>query len=141
MYTLEEIAALRARCLELTLEGSELLELYTDEQLREICNGIGPEFFPAKLREAVDALHPTLKPDAALHDVEFERSDGTWSAFSEANDRFLRNGIRLADATYAWYAPRRYIVRHHARRFYALLTAFGWIAWQQAFEARKARKK
>lgn len=139
MYTLAEIARLRAQCLELRLEGSDLLELYTNEQLQEICNGIGPEFFPSRLRAAVSALHPTLEPAAFLHDIKYERSDGSWSGFTSANSEFLRNGIRLADASFGWYNPRRYLVRADARRFHGLLTAGGWIAWQQAYAARLKR--
>lgn len=139
MYTLEEIAALRALALSLSLEGADLLDFYTDTGLGKICNGIGPELFPDALRRAIDALHPTLKAPAMVHDVEYTRSDGSWETFCRANDRFRRNGKRCACARYGWYDPRRYIVIAQASRFAALCQAGGWIPYMQARE--KALRK
>lgn len=42
MYTLEEIATLRQKCIALELDGREVLEKYSDRDLQKICNGIGP---------------------------------------------------------------------------------------------------
>lgn len=70
MYTLEQIAAFRKRCIDLQLLGREVLEKYTDEDLQAICNGIGPETFPRFARKLVDAINPLLRPVALIHDVE-----------------------------------------------------------------------
>lgn len=77
MYTLTEIAALRQECNTLELEGREILEKYSDEELQKICNGIGSSGMPPFLRRTMNTLHPTLQPVALIHDVEFEESDGS----------------------------------------------------------------
>ena len=129
MYNIKEIALLRGKCKSLKLEGSERLDFHSDAELQKICNGIGPQFFPEWLRKAVTALHPTLAPAAFIHDVEYEESDGSLSGFTAANDRFKRNGYKLAEEAFGWYDVRRYIVMNQARRFGNLCQAGGWIAW------------
>ena len=47
------INELRKKCYELELEGKEILDKYTDEDLEKIYNGIGPDRFPDWLREIV----------------------------------------------------------------------------------------
>ena len=59
MATPNEIKRLRAICEEYELEDREILDKYTDEELADLFNGIGPEAFPAWLRTALDALHPS----------------------------------------------------------------------------------
>ena len=71
MADLNEIRRLRAVCEECALEGREILDKYTDEELAALFNGIGPEAFPSWLRTALDALHPSLAPVAFIHDVEW----------------------------------------------------------------------
>jgi hypothetical protein len=108
MYSLEEIAALRNKCIELDLDGREVLEQYSDTELQIICNGIGPEAFTKAARKIVDELHPSLKPVAVVHDVEWYESDGSRASFYASNERFKRNGRKCAAAEYPWYDLRRY---------------------------------
>ena len=139
MYTLEEIAALRQKCETLHLEGREILDNYSDAELQKICNGIGPDGIPSFLRRTLNKLHPSLEPAALIHDVEFERSDGSQSAFDASNDRFLANGKR-ASAKYAWYDVRRYAVLSQAYRLAAFCRCFGGDSWQQAAEKNAAAR-
>jgi hypothetical protein len=55
MADLNEIRRLRAVCEECGLEGREILDKYTDEELAALFNGIGPEAFPSWLRTAAPA--------------------------------------------------------------------------------------
>lgn len=133
MYTLEEIAALRQKCSTLELEGREILEKYTDEELQKICNGIGPAGMPSFLRRTLNKFHPALEPAALIHDVEFEESDGSERGFEDSNARFLANGKR-ASRVYGWYDLRRYVVWNQAHRLAALCRRFGAYSWRLAAE-------
>ena len=99
MADLNEIRRLRAVCEECGLEGREILDKYTDEELAALFNGIGPEAFPSWLRTALDALHPSLAPVAMIHDVEWSESDGKEETFAASNARFRRNGCKVASAS------------------------------------------
>lgn len=133
------INELRKKCYELELEGKEILDKYTDEDLEKIYNGIGPDAFPDWVRDFITELNPSLAPVALIHDVEWHESDGTEKTFHESNFRFRRNGNAVAK-TYAWYCLRRYIVWNHTRLFYkALETIFGKLAWKEAYQKRERR--
>lgn len=129
MYTLEEIAALRQKCIELQLDGREILEKYSDTELQTICNGIGPEGAGVFLRRFLNKLHPAIEPAAMIHDVEFFESDGSEEKFTAANDRFVKNGCKGA-FRYPWYDFRRYIVSFQAHRLGAFCRHFGTFSWQ-----------
>ena len=128
MYTLEEIAALRQKCEELQLEGRELLNKYTDTELQNICNGIGPAVLPAFIRTTFTRLNHAMQAAAFIHDVEFEEADGTRAAFEEVNARFLANGLKVAEQ-YGKCDPRRYLFQLQIHRLAGLCRRFGWICW------------
>ncbi len=73
---------------------------------------------------------------AFIHDVEWFESDGTEEAFKATNDRFKRNGYRVAEAEFGWYTPRRWIVMNQARRFGNICQKFGKGGWLKCHEAR-----
>ena len=128
MYTLNEIAALRQKCYELRLDGREVLDKYTNEELQGVCNGIGPAFLPDFLRKGINFFNPALQCAAFIHDVEFFESDGTREAFEAANARFLNNGIKAA-RSFKWYDLRRWITTFQICRFALLCRHFGWSCW------------
>ena len=97
------------------------------------CNGIGADWMPEVLCDLISTLNPTLKPVAAIHDVEYTIG-GTEEDRKAADDRFLENGLKAANYTYGWYNPLRYRVRHQAYKYHALLTAFGSAAWKYTDE-------
>ena len=132
----DEIRRLRAACEDMELEGREVLGKYTDGELAEIFNGIGPESFPSWLRVALDAIHPSLAPVALIHDVEWHESDGNRETFTESNSRFRRNGCRVASASFGWWRPRRYKVMWDAVKFARICQRFGWFAFLAPFEAK-----
>ena len=134
MTTLDEIVALREKALSLQLHGSAKLLCYSAQQIQQIYNGIGPEWFPAELRKMIDALHPTLKPVALMHDLDYATGSGTWEDFCTANANFRKNGIIAADAAYRWYNLRRYLVRRQAKLFAELCQSCGWKAYLAAIE-------
>ena len=104
----------------------------------KVCNGIGPEWFPAKLRKLIDKLNPTLKSVAQNHDLGYYYGRGTLGDFSRQNDAFAINGIKAAKARYKWYDVRRYWVMKQAAKFAARCEAWGWPAYVAAIKERKA---
>ena len=137
MSTVSEVQKLRALCEEYGLENREILAKYTDEELADLFNGIGPEAFPAWLRTALDALHPSLAPVAMIHDVEWSESNGRRETFEASNARFRRNGCKVASAAFGWWRPRRYKVMWDAVKFARICQRFGWSAFLAPYEARE----
>ena len=137
MEGIDEIRRLRRACEDMELENREMLDKYTDEQLSDMFNGIGPQGFPGWLRKALDALHPSLKPVAMIHDVEWSESDGRRETFDESNERFRRNGCKVACESFGWWRPRRYKVMWDAVKFARLCQTFGFGAFYAPYKARR----
>jgi len=137
MATIDEIRRLRKACEDMELENREILDKYTDEELADMFNGIGPQGFPGWLRKALDALHPSLKPVALIHDVEWSESDGRRETFAASNDRFARNGRTVACASFGWWRPRRYKVMWDAVKFGRICQRFGFGAFYAPYKARR----
>lgn len=125
------VRKLREKCEEWELDGNVVLDYYSDRDLAGIYNGLGSDSMPAWLREAVTFLSPDLEPDALIHDVDFERADGTRESFTAANKRFKKNGYKTARRLYGWADPRRYLLMNRARRYGNYCQAFGWSAWKE----------
>ena len=123
-----EIKKLRALCYALGFEGVEVLEKFTDNELRKICNGIGPEWLPEKYRKILTWIYKYLSATAFLHDAEFEAQIG----FRKANGHFFVNGNIEVRAKFKWYNLRRYIGFRRVRQFYWILETFGVRAYNEA---------
>ena len=107
-----------------------------------ICNGIGPEAFPAPFIRAINALHPSLVIVADNHDIGYYYGSGTASDFAECNRAFYANGVKIARHKYKWYDPRRYLVIFAAWRYSRLCqTTFGWAAYTAAIRKRRADRQ
>ena len=104
----------------------------------KVCNGIGPSWFPAKLRTLIDKLNPTLMVVAQNHDLGYYYGRGTLGDFTRQNDAFAINGVKAAKAKYKWYDIRRYWVMKQAAKFAARCEAWGWPAYVAAIKERKA---
>ena len=144
MESEEKIDALIKEAVVLGLDGTELFGLHGFKTVREAYNGIGPEFLPAKIREKTTKLLSLFEPAALIHDIRNEFSDGTRYAFNRANYEFLGNYLKIANAKFPWYSPRRWIARNVARVLYDFVSGdSGWRAWIEAKErhAAKLQKK
>lgn len=141
MNRLKEIKRLKGLAEKYRLEGREIIGKYNMQELCSIYNGIGPDAFPQRLRKGISALNPSLAVVAFIHDIEWHESDGSREGFKASNDRFRTNGCKVADAEYAWYNPRRWLVRHQAARFARLCQSFGWSGWASPCNCAVCRKK
>jgi len=121
-YTIEQARELYAEAVRLKLLRAE--NLADAELVAAVCNGIGAGWIPAVMRSLADVLNPAMKIPAAIHDVAY-------AAGGDDNDRraadliFHTNTLVVIDDLYAWYDPRRYIMRRRAGRYYDYLRAFG----------------
>ena len=127
MYNLQEIDEKIQLAKEVNLSGAYLLD--DRERAMQVCNGIGADWMPDWMRDAISGMNPTLVLAADIHDIRYELG-GTEEERQEADDEMLENGIKLADYRYGWYDPRRYWVRKQMRKFHAILRQFGGWAWK-----------
>ena len=81
----KDIIAMRDLASRLNLVGKDRLFDNSPELIAKVCNGIGPEWFPAAIRAAIDRLHPSLKVVAMIHDLDYYFGDGTTEDFNRAN--------------------------------------------------------
>lgn len=107
-----------------SLDNVTILDKYSLLELAKIYNGIGPDRFPAHLREFVTEVNTIFEPAALIHDVEYHEG-GSKADFTAANTRFRRNCDILVDNAYAWYDPRRYYWEFKAWRFSRYCEYFG----------------
>ncbi len=133
---LMQVKKLREKCHALKFEGVEVLERFTDNELRIICNGIGPEWLPTKYRKILSWIYKYLEATAFLHDAEFEAQIG----FYKANSHFFGNGNIEVRARFKWYDLRRYIGFRRVRQFYWILETLGSKAYKEA-ENKNNNKK
>lgn len=125
---------------ELNFEMNELFPSNHDIAKR-VCNGIGAEWFPEKLRKMISKLNPSLVIVAQNHDLNYYFGSGTHSDFVAANTAFRWNGYKMAFYKYKWYDPRRYWVMFQATKFSIELNAGGWPAYTAAIKDRMAHQK
>ena len=113
---------------DMRLSGAELLK--DAPAAVRICNGIGPDWFPAWLRWAVTKVNITLEPASWIHDMEYERGGGVVDRFM-ADARFLVNCFRCACFFHSAKSLRRYRNMLQALLLFAALrlggqAAFAW---------------
>lgn len=90
-YSLEHVIDLMAMILRRGLSVPEYYRDLTEERIRVIYNGIGPEAWCPALRSLVTWILERYEADALIHDVEYALAPRTYKAFSVANVRFAYN--------------------------------------------------
>jgi len=136
-FTLKEIGAARMKALRLPLHGRFLLLRCSDALIMDVCNGIGPEWFPTSVRTLIDKMHPSLKIVAMLHDLEYFFGKGKAEEFNQLNNAFKTNGYMIAKDSFGWYNPRRYVVEFDAAKFAKCCDLGGRFAYYAAIEQRR----
>lgn len=137
--TFEEYKADCELAKELAFEMNYLHEVHFDIA-RRVCNGIGAEWFPEKLRKMISKMNPSLVIVAQNHDLCYYFGCGTHSDFKAANEAFRWNGYKMAFRNYKWYDPRRYWVMLKAHKFAIELNIGGWPAYVAAIKDRMAHQ-
>ena len=105
------------------------------ETLAREYNGIGPAFFPEKLREKTTKFLSLFEPAALIHDLRNFESDGSEEKFHLANAEFLANCRRCVEDKYAWWNLKRYRGNAVANLLYEFVDGpAGWKAWMDCYE-------
>ena len=123
----------------LGLMGLNFILSFGIDAICKAYNGIGPQFLPEMLRDKVTSFLGIFEPAALVHDLRFDRSDGTRESFDYANCEFFVNCHKCAKAAYPWWSWKRY-------RAYAVIDAMnefncsdrgGWKAWLDSYERER----
>ena len=78
----------------LCLSGTYLLRHH---DVKKVCNGIGPEWFPPWLRLLINTLCPALILVAQIHDMRYHLG-GSCSDRRAADAEFMANALIIAEA-------------------------------------------
>lgn len=122
MYTVDEIREKQKIATAAKLDGAG--KLYDIERVKTVCNGIGAAWMWETIRMLVSRANPSLVVAADIHDLDYD-DGGDENDREAADNRFLENGLKMANFRYHWFDVRRYFVRNQARKFYRLLRTFG----------------
>lgn len=129
MPTSDDVADLLAQAYTYDLEMPDNLQHASLGAVAACYNGIGPDWMPDHLRDAVTAHFGYFAAAAMVHDWEYENSeDRSRKAFTEANERLRRNCRKLLQKGYPWY--KRWLYRKRPDFLADMCQEFGWGAWQ-----------
>lgn len=127
LYTPAQAEALRADARRLGLEAHTSFWTASAEQLAAVLNGMGPDWFPAWLREKLIANQGRFAAAVAIHDWAYYLSLGIADEFHAANWQFLRNCRRTVRKTipvYRWQKRAQMMI--DADLLYGAVCAGGW---------------
>lgn len=110
----------------LCLSGAYLLH---HKDAKNICNGIGPAWFPAWLRTLANTLCPALITAALIHDMRYHLG-GSCRARRFADAEFMANALIAAEAKYKYFPPARWLTEWVALKMFHLLRLTGKTAWR-----------
>ena len=115
------------------------------DRLCEICNGVGSEYMPEKLRKALTKAYACAQATAAIHDWRYEQSDGLPESQKKADSEFLKNGMaevkyRHANGGLCGWLHRLWDERKIVAA-YRLLELGGEAAWCIAFRNNVLKSK
>ena len=128
MYTTAEILKKQELAVDAGLSGVELLD--DTERAQRVCNGIGANWMPNRIRALISFLFPTLVLPADIHDLRYDRGGAELDRLL-ADVEMLENGIRNANHKYRRFDPRRYIVQFVMLQFYIKLREYGSLSFNK----------
>lgn len=120
---------LKDDAIRLGLDGIEIFNEFTDEEIEKAFNYIGPDRFPEKLRLALSYLHRVVLPAVLIHDLDYTKG-GTKTEFHQANKRLKKNMkkcVRANRKDYTWVGYQFAKVRIWAA--YRLCEKYGYEGW------------
>jgi len=127
LYTPEQAEALRSEARRLGLEAYPSFWSASAEQLARVLNGMGPDWFPADVREYMTRWQGRFRAAVAIHDWMFYLSLGIAEEFHAANWQFLRNcrrTVRKTISVFRWQKRAQMMI--DADLLYGAVCAGGW---------------
>lgn len=135
-----EVERLIAVAKRIGLHGVEDVEQHPIGCLCADYNGIGPEFFPERLRRAIDSLAEDLQPAAMIHDFRWSHADGSEDDFNFSNTE-LEVNFSLIAKSFPVYHPKRYYLAYVGKKFAYLCRAYGYIPYVLACKNNKGTEQ
>ena len=124
---------LKELCKKYRLDATPEFWAATETQIKCIYNGAGPDWLPGWGRDILTDVLDLFQPSFVVHDFDFSRADKSIKGFNTANNRMLKNMLKILNKTYPLTNPRtwmlylRWLVRAFAA--YRAVTKWGWSAW------------
>ena len=136
-YSESHVAALVARCREVSAWAPPAFWQAPAELRCRCYNGIGPEAWSSRLRELATRLLEPFEVAALVHDFEFGTAERSYAAFTVANLRFAVNSLLEAFHRHPPVANRAELKRLLTMCAAGLLLA---VLCQQKLRSKKMRK-
>lgn len=145
MYTQEQIIQILSIAKGANLSFPDGFANASFEELCEVCNGVGSDAMPEKLRKALTKAYSCAQATAAIHDWRYENSDGLSESQKKADDEFLKNGMAEVKYRHAngglWGWLHRLWDERKIVAAYRLLEIGGEGAWCIAFRNNVLKSK
>ncbi len=146
-YSLQEVKNICDLAEKYQLDGRDVLKDYSIEEIAEIYNGAGPDSWPELGREVLTNFMSLFKPVILIHDMDFDRSDGTEATFQAVTARWKTNCKLIMNAEYPFWTTRQLDRQYRRNRAYwlgemvlanlAISGDSAKEAWQAAYDRKK----
>lgn len=140
--TVEHIYDLIGRVETYGLDRGPHLSQLSVEEIAAAYNGIGAEWMPSKIRNRLTTDYTDLEPAAMIHDVDYQRGNGSIDDFHAANARLRANILKTADAVATpWISWKWWKLRLAATACFEAVERFGLIAYVISVNPTKEKNK
>lgn len=147
-YTLSEVKTICDLVEKYQLGGRDVLKLYSIEEIAKIYNGAGPDSWPEIGREILTNFMSLFKPVIMIHDLNFDRSDGTEETFQTVTARWKTNCRIIMEAEYPFWTIKQLDRQYRRDRAYwfvemelanlAISGDSARVAWKAAYNRNKS---
>lgn len=121
---------LKASAKKLGLRRVDTLDKVSDETMEEEFNGVGPDSWPALLRDILSYVLEDVLEAVLVHDMDYVVG-GDEAEFHDSN-KALEDNVRLiAKKKYHFWNARRYFLRELAPKLREWTDDYGWPGWNK----------
>ena len=146
-YTPESCESVRQSARKLGMMAVSSFWKATKERLAEVMNGCGPDSWTDSLRRFASWVYRNFPEEIAIHDWDFEHSDGIIATLVIVNQRFWNNAKKKLDLIYPLTWGKFYLSPARACAWSKLRFAFVCLkngsdeAWTSAHERCKPKEE
>lgn len=128
-------ATLRSEAMKFNLQAPEAFWTCHPADIGRAYNGCGPDRWPEWKRNICSYAMRLYDAAVAVHDWEFQQSDGTENGFAGANTRFYENMRRIRAYEFPWWNVARYsecvMWWTKAQAANRMCVEYGWSGWEE----------
>lgn len=126
----QEILSMKETADKLGLLHAQILSEYPLEVLVREFNGVGPDRWPAELRDVLTWLLKDVLEAVFIHDMDYYKG-GTKEEYHESNLVLGKNVRKLARKRYGWWRPRRWFLTRLSHKITEWTDKYGWEGWNK----------